>query len=69
MLIVFFRVRPETIRVYLCSLRAFLVFLTGNFKWLRHLSLTSDRLKTTAAKMAEIHKSLKEDVLKDEVES
>lgn len=63
-----FRVSPSTLRVYLHSLAGFLEYLASSRVWLRHLGLVSEELLTLHAKMKNISKSLKQDVLKDKVQ-
>lgn len=54
--------------MYLHSLAGFLQFLAGSRSWVRHLTLTTEELNTIGAKIKNISKTLKEDVLKDRVE-
>ena len=66
--LIFFRVTPSTLRVYIHSLAGFLQFLAGSRPWLRHLDLVSGQLKTLEERIKNIGKSLRTDVLKDKVE-
>ena len=66
--LIFFRVTPSTLRVYIHSLDGFLQFLAGSRRWLRHLDLVSGQLKTLEERVKNIGKSLRTDVLKDKVE-
>ncbi len=60
--------RADSLKVYCHSLAAFLTFLGSSATWLRHLRMTANQMAVLVNVVKQVAKSLKQDILVEQVE-